>query len=559
MILQQIQELVSLCAAHGIKEAIISPGSRSASISIAFEHHPEVNVRVISDERAAAFIGMGIAQQSQVPVALVCTSGSAAYNYAPAVAEAYYQEIPLLVITADRPPEWVDQYDGQTIKQTNIYGGHVKRSFDLPPEQNHEDVQWHNNRMINEALIECRQAPLGPVHLNVPIREPFYPLAGERYSFLTPRAIHFPSTKKSLSDQDWQRLTAEWNDANKRMLVVGQNLPDSALTKVLSSFSEDEIIILNEITGNQHGLSNALSKQDLFLNQQSELESPDLLITLGNSFISKNLKIFLRNHPATNHWHIREGFRLNDSLKQLSSTIDMRSSDFLRELSVRISSRPNATTFNESWREKNSNVQQRSLEFLQKADLSELKAYQICLKALPQNSLLHLSNSMAVRYANFLGIDDPTIDLFCNRGTSGIDGSNSTAVGASLASDKIVTLITGDMAFFYDRNAFWHNENLGRLRIIVMNNAGGGIFGMIKGPRNQASYPKLFHTEQGLKAQHLSEEFGFSYSACQTTNELEKALEDFFTPSENAKIIEVFSEAEFNEEQLKAFKNYCLD
>lgn len=558
MILPHINEIASLCAAHGIQQAVVSPGSRSAAISLAFENHPDIDVKVIADERSAAFIAMGMAQQQQKAVALICTSGSAVYNYAPAVAEAYYQEIPLLIITADRPPEWTNQYDGQTIQQEGIFGKHVKGSFSLPVDLTHSDAQWHSNRLVNEAILLTNGAPKGPVHLNVPIREPFYPTEGESFTYPKTRVMKSVSIEKHLSHSTWNELTEIWNKNTKRLLVIGQMDPNQKLSENLQTLKEKTgIPVLNEIIANQHGLEAAITKQDLFLQGNPPLDAPELLITMGKSMISKNLKIFLRKNPPKFHWHIHEGNRLNDALQHLSHSIDMRPEDFIAQLSE-IGGKAEDSDFNKSWNEANNACVEKSYSFAENCDFGELKATSICLNNLPANSQLHLANSMSVRYANFLGISQKNIEIYCNRGTSGIDGSNGTAVGAALTSGKLVTLLTGDMAFLYDRNAFWHAYDLSNLRIIVLNNAGGGIFGMIKGPRSQAGYEKLFQTEQALTAKMTAKEYGFEYATAKNEEQLTDELKTFFKPSASAKILEVFSDPRENEKIFSAYKAYCL-
>ncbi|NVK82730.1 MAG: 2-succinyl-5-enolpyruvyl-6-hydroxy-3-cyclohexene-1-carboxylic-acid synthase, partial [Cytophagia bacterium] len=256
MILPHINEIAALCSAHGIKQAIVSPGSRSAAISLAFDNHPEIDVKVVADERSAAFIAIGMAQQIKKAVALICTSGSATYNYAPAVAEAYYQEIPLLIITADRPPEWIDQYDGQTIQQEGIFGRHVKESFNLPVDLSHKDAQWHSNRLVNQAIQKTEEFPKGPVHINVPIREPFYPSDGETYLFPATRKIEALKTEKTIAESSWNQLITTWNNCNYRLLVLGQMEPNSELTAILDNLTQKtNTPIVNEITANQHGLN----------------------------------------------------------------------------------------------------------------------------------------------------------------------------------------------------------------------------------------------------------------------------------------------------------------
>ncbi|MEC7752418.1 MAG: 2-succinyl-5-enolpyruvyl-6-hydroxy-3-cyclohexene-1-carboxylic-acid synthase [Bacteroidota bacterium] len=557
MILPYINEIATICAAHGISRAVISPGSRSAAISLAFENHPQIDVQVVADERSAAFMALGIAQQLKKPVAVICTSGSAGLNYAPAVAEAFYQEIPLLVITADRPPEWIDQYDGQTIRQTNLYGAHAKASFSLPVDLSHSDARWHANRLVNEAILCTLKYPMGPAHLNVPIREPFYPQANEKFEYPKARIIQRPTSHSHLLPEQWSALLTQWNDAEKRMVIIGQHEPDMKLTKALKALAEKgNVVIVNEVTANQHMVSGSLQKQDFFLQSDQLPEAPELLITLGNSLISKNLKQFLRKNPPRMHWHVRKGERLNDGLQHLSHTFDLSPDYFIEQLAKQGSSKSEGS-FCLSWRQKEVHTQQRSKTFIERCGFGELKATAVCLESLPHNSLLHLANSMAVRYANFIGLSHH-VEIYCNRGTSGIDGSNATAVGASLTTSKMVTLLTGDMAFLYDRNAFWHDQKLANLRIIVMNNAGGGIFGMIKGPRNQKSYEKLFQTHQPLTAALTAQQFGFEYTACTNQSELTSGLSTFFDSSSTAKVLEIFSEPLENERLLAEYKSYCL-
>lgn len=176
---QAIYDIAEICAQHGIQNAVLCPGSRCAPLTLAFANHAAITCRTLSDERSAGFIGLGLAQQTHTPSVLVCTSGSAAYNFAPSVAEAFFQQIPLVVFTADRPAEWIDQWDGQTIRQENIFGGHVKRAYNLPSDS-HPDSVWHINRVVNEAIALAQTFPAGPVHINVPLREPLYPQAGEK-------------------------------------------------------------------------------------------------------------------------------------------------------------------------------------------------------------------------------------------------------------------------------------------------------------------------------------------------------------------------------------------
>ncbi|MEM9858842.1 MAG: thiamine pyrophosphate-binding protein, partial [Bacteroidota bacterium] len=205
MNLQSVFNLIEICARHGLERAVISPGSRNAPLTIALARNQNIKCRSISDERSAAFIALGIAQQLGKPTLLCCTSGSAALNYAPAIAEAFFQQIPLIVLTADRPPEWIDQYDGQTIRQNEIYGKHVKKSFTIPVDLENKASEIHANRIMNEAVNSSIDFPQGPVHINFPFREPFYPEKEIKFE-LAPDVKVFTAVKPQSRNLEWNEL-----------------------------------------------------------------------------------------------------------------------------------------------------------------------------------------------------------------------------------------------------------------------------------------------------------------------------------------------------------------
>ena len=233
---QPVYDIAEICVRHGIQQVVLCPGSRCAPLTLAFARHPKITTRTFSDERSAAFIGMGIAQQTNSPVVLVCTSGSASLNFAPAVAEAFFQQIPLLIFTADRPVEWVDQFDGQTIHQQGIYGTHVKKSFDLPPVDDHPDTAWHINRIVNEAILLSNQFPCGPVHINAPFREPLYPAKGEEITYSKdPRIIERQSFSHAIQEVELIELKKRLHSFKKVMVVAGQHDFDEGLFKSLET------------------------------------------------------------------------------------------------------------------------------------------------------------------------------------------------------------------------------------------------------------------------------------------------------------------------------------
>ena len=552
MILQPILDLVAICATQGIRQVVLSPGSRCAPLTLAFARHPEMEVRTISDERSAAFIALGMAQQLKQPIVLVCTSGSAALNYYPAIAEAFFQQIPLLVLTADRPPEWVDQWDGQTIFQEEVYGKHVKKSFRFPDSFAHPDQAWAANRIVNEAIHLSRQFPAGPVHVNIPLREPFYPEVGEVFEFpKQPRTVQVESPSINLSEESLAKLKQELQGKMRILLVPGQQDSDPELLQVLEELARTKQVVLvadsitnmqgeGSITLHDHWIGNEVFQEEL---------RPDLLLTFGKSIISKSLKLFLRKQQVT-HWHIQPDGQAKDTFQSLSRVLGCEPLPFLRWMLGEIPSQD--SSYFQSWQNLEAHVSGALPKVLREVEFGEYGALASVLNRAPSNSLIHVANSMAVRYLNFLG--RRTQEICCNRGTSGIDGSSSTAVGAAIVRECLVTLITGDMAFFYDRNAFWHNYPLSNLRIILLNNHAGGIFRLIDGPAKQPELAEFFETQQALTAVHLAAEYGFHYATVTTSEELETALVEFYEPSLQPKIIEITSSSSRNAEILKKIK-----
>jgi 2-succinyl-5-enolpyruvyl-6-hydroxy-3-cyclohexene-1-carboxylate synthase len=534
LIIQPIIDLVSLCAQKGIKNAILSPGSRCAPLSLAFARHPEIHVRTISDERSAAFIALGMAQQLEKPVVLVCTSGSASYNYAPAIAEAYFQQIPLIVITADRPPEWIDQWDGQTIRQIEIYGKHVKGFFAFPDEFGHPDKIWYAQRLVNEAINTASQFPGGPVHINVPLREPFYPELDEVFDFTRKiKCIEPLKGITQLSEFVKQQLSSSLLNKRRILIVPGQQRPNSKIQQMLDEIAKEgkAVVITDSISNLQSEFTVNLHDHFIGNDHVNQGLQPDLIISFGKSIISKGLKLFLRKSKAE-HWHIQQGGYSPDTFQSLEKIIECQPISFLEYF------RQNAETdlnYYQNWLNLENRVKGKLNPILESSEFGEYKALNTCLKHIPVHSKIHLANSMAVRYVNFLGRRDQ--EIICNRGTSGIDGSNSTAVGCTLTMKDPVTLITGDMAFFYDRNAFWHNYPINNLRVILLNNHAGGIFRMIDGPARQPELEEFFETRQNLNASNLATDFGFEYHLASDEISLDNGLRNFFDKSLHPKIL----------------------
>ncbi|TGE23709.1 2-succinyl-5-enolpyruvyl-6-hydroxy-3-cyclohexene-1-carboxylic-acid synthase [Hymenobacter aquaticus] len=628
--MQAVYNIAEICAQMGITDVVLSPGSRCAPLTIAFARHPGIRVRTVPDERAAAFIGLGLAQSQKRAVALVCTSGTAGLNYAPAVAEAYFQQIPLVVFTADRPPEWIDQLDGQTIRQADLYGVHAKGTFSFPADTTHPDAKWHSARLVSEAINLAQQFPAGPVQVNVPLREPFYPKAGEELQFEAVRVIRETPARLALPGPELVALRHALRQTPRVLVVAGQHHPDDALLLALRRFTAayqvpvvgDVISNLHQPVGATYDLRTApLGKQDVFMavpeRGLKEALRPDLLITFGQSLISKALKLYLRDSRPAQHWHVQAAGPVADTFKSLTRIIRLEPLTFFEQLvatdyslfggltsaedtaaakeagktdsitgteAAEPGSIPGATpprlvwptsgwalteadaaakaAYSTPWHKAESWAQDFLHDFLSQEDqpFNEFTAFYHTLRHLPDGTALHLANSMAVRYANILGIpDNRRVEVFANRGTSGIDGCTSTAVGAALARpERPVVLLTGDVAFFYDRNAFWQNYPTPNLRVVLFNNHAGGIFRLIDGPRQQPELEELFETRQPLTAENTARDFGMRYFTADTFPELKLALSAFFAPVSGAALLEITTDsatnAAFFEEYRKAVR-----
>jgi 2-succinyl-5-enolpyruvyl-6-hydroxy-3-cyclohexene-1-carboxylate synthase len=568
--LQPIYDIAALCAARQIRQAVLCPGSRNAPLILAFSKHPDIISRSISDERSAAFIALGISQQLGLPAVVVSTSGSAAYNFAPAVAEAYFAHTPLLVITADRPTEWVGQQDGQTIFQQDIFGNHVKRCYQLPQEYEHPDNVWAINRMVNEAINLAQQSPKGPVHINVPLREPLYPGDhGTAYS-ADIRLMEDVTPSRHVRSEATGRIMAEWAHENRVLVVCGQQDADPSLRDAVSDSTRRlHLPLVADALSNLHGVNDAMRNADLFLGNApaSLLEQlkPELLITFGESVLSKNLKTFLRTYKPRRHWHIQAAGDVADTFKSITSIFRVDPTvffQFLADMPLPPAYREaQQTHYKNRWAREEEHINSLLATFYPQQELGEAEVVMNALRNLPPACNVHLANSMSVRYATQAGLlpSQELVRVYANRGTSGIDGCSSTAVGHSLASPLPNLLVTGDVAFFYDRNAFWHNYPIPNLRILLLNNHGGGIFRMIDGPGDVKEIDEFLVTRQPLTGKKLCEEFGFEYNVLDSRRKMSNAIADLLEPSGRPKLLELNTAVDTNKNILLSLKRIIKD
>lgn len=524
-LLEPLYRVSEICAYWGIENVVICPGSRSAALTLAFVRNKKFRSRVIADERSAAFTALGMAQVSGKPTVLICTSGTAALNFSPAVAEAYFQGIPLLVLTADRPPEWINQHDGQTIFQQNIYGRHIVKTYDFPVDHAHPDAVWMMERQTHEALAYTRR---GPVHINVPIREPFYPEEGEVYDGVF-RPVSYLDGTPVLDERTWRGLTEAWNRASGILIAVGQN--HGGLDAALAALSEDpRVSVLADVISNV-GIGNKITAHDIFLGKAPGLTPPDLLITCGKSFISKPFKQFFRKNKPAVHWHVEDRTELTDPLQSVTTKITVPAGYFFDGLAGRNAGKTQPgeygpITGKKEWERLDAAAGTYLTRFLEACAFGELKATAMLFQHLRAGDALHLGNSMPVRYANlFGGLLPEGVTVFSNRGTSGIEGVVSTAVGQALAREGRVHCVVGDVSFFYDSNALFAARP-DNLSIYLIQNGGGNIFRIIDGPGKQEELESCFITDPARTAEGLCREAGYRYTAVRSEEELRTALKN---------------------------------
>lgn len=544
-----LELLANIFIKEEITDIVISPGSRNAPMLLTFPEYKEFNIYSIIDERSAGFFALGIAQKTRRPVILNCTSGSALLNYAPAIAEAYYQQIPLIVLSADRPENLIDHGDGQAIRQQDVFHNYIRKSIHLPEQiENKSDVEKYQ-QFIFEAIEATLFPVLGPVHINIPLAEPLYETKEKEDISL----IDFSKKNSSprISSEKREELKSKWRKAPKKLIIIGQHMPDAELTGLLIKFAEQDTVVLTETTSNMYHSSfvNHIDQVLTQINKSNEREFfPDIIISIGGHIVSKKIKSWLRHQEFTyDHWHISLDNHAPDTFFHLSEHLRSEESEILKQL---ISENNSASSYTKSWGHIIKQTHQKHLKFIKDIPYSDLKIFSELEKALPQSVKLHFANSTPIRYSQLFSFNNKK-EVFCNRGVSGIDGSVSTALGNSIKSDTQSILITGDLSFFYDNNALWNRYIHSNFKIILINNGGGGIFRFIEGPLKSARID-LFETPHRRVAKTLAQEAGMDYRLCVKNEDLSPSLKELIK-SPNSQLLEIFTPRELNDIVLKDY------
>ncbi len=554
------QCIVELCVAKRIFDIVISPGSRNAPLTIGFANHPKINSFSIVDERSAAFFALGMAQQFQKPVVLVCTSGSALLNYYPAVAEAFYSDIPLVVISADRPENLIDIGDGQTIRQPNVFKNHILYSANLksnPQDSPSEKISFFNETEINRALNLAFERN-GPVHINAPFAEPLY----KKTDKLAVSVDNIPrqTENRTIVPSEVESFLQNWNNSDRKMILVGVNFPKEIDEEHLEYFAEDpSVLVFTETTSNLHHENFFPSIDTIIAPIETDENAvhyfkklqPEVLLTFGGMVISKKVKAFLRNYPSKYHYHI-DSKKACDTFFSLTKHFEIEPNAFFDKIIPEINH--GYGDYRKFWDEVKIYRKKKRSEYLEQIPYSDFMVFDEIFKNFPAGRMLQIGNSSAIRYAQLFDLKK-TISVFCNRGTSGIDGSVSTAIGAAVASEKPTVLVIGDLGFLYDSNGLWNNYIPENFKIIVVNNGGGGIFRILPGDNTTDYFEKFFETAHQLTAEHLAKMYHFGYEKIEQEEELSPKLKTFFS-TETKQILEIFTPKEINPNVLLNYFDY---
>ncbi|MDE6489816.1 MAG: 2-succinyl-5-enolpyruvyl-6-hydroxy-3-cyclohexene-1-carboxylic-acid synthase, partial [Muribaculaceae bacterium] len=508
--------LAELLTCHGVSRAVMSPGSRNLPLLIALGRSSKIVTDMVVDERTAAFAALGMAVATGKPVALACTSGSALLNYAPAVAEAYYRHIPLIIVSADRPAEWIDQDDSQTIRQAGALANIVKRSYDIPDNCTTPVAMWYANRQINDALIEAQRGCRGPVHINIQLSEPLNRLTDEPLPAEAMRMIEMPQAHPCIDDSRLDELRYAMASSDKTMVIAGFMQPDPMLAEALTRIAAmPNVAVLTESISNQH-VDGAIECIDLTVSgiHDDMIDSyrPDTVITLGGALVSRYIKQLLRNHPPRRHWHVGHTPVTVDCLQSLTMRIDMNPADlFARLSSTIITDKAAESSYRALWQSLYARRIARRNRIVAALPWCDLAAFSEILPRIPAHCDLQLSNGTPIRYAQLLADLTSVNRADCNRGVSGIDGSTSTAIGAAMASGIPTLLITGDMSAQYDMGAMALRGVPSSFRMIVIDNGGGGIFRFIASTSGIAERERLFGDPVNMPVAGLAAAFGWDF------------------------------------------------
>lgn len=539
-------------ARAGVKYAVIAPGSRSTPLVMAIAEDTRIRTFSIIDERSAAFVALGLALETGIPALLVCSSGTATANFYPAIIEAHYSNVPILVLTADRPHELRDSGANQTVDQVRMYGSHVLWSVDVvPPESNPTEVVVRSLRTLANRAVAMACGPVGgPVHLNFPFRKPLEPLEVPTDTVSvrgSPRTAEQPYSRVMRgtllpTDAQLDDICLLIQHSKRALVIAGPRTPKSNLPRSLARFVQSTgYLVLADPLSNLRWSPDVsvIGGYDTFLPGTTLLDDIDLIIHLGALPASKVLEDFFIRNSVPSVIQVSAIGVWNDPYHRLTHFIHADPSAVFEGLADRISER----VVDDVWANEWLAVERRTWNGLESELPSRFFDGGIVGKItelLPENGRLFTASSLSVRHLEQFGRPSgKRLHVFCNRGASGIDGTTSSAIGVAAASPAPVVLVTGDLAFYHDLNGLLAaRRTSAKLIVVLLNNDGGGIFRRLPITQFEPQFTDLFLTPHGLNFEPAAELFGFDYRRVDDYESLRLAF-DAAVAGTNSVVIEV--------------------
>lgn len=542
------QILIPLLKEHNIRHIVISPGSRMREFILAVEEDSFFITYNVTDERSASYFAIGISQQLNMPVAITCTSSTATTNYVPGITEAFYQMVPILILTGDRDPYMLGQQEDQMINQVGMYDRITRKSVTLPIVNNDADI-WYCNRLINEAILELNHRKSGPVHVNIPVPAM---ITWENDKPITDYPPVRVIQRLTIEDKWTKQLTSkidQLNKANKILVLAGQNIHEFEMDLLSSFFSKFNCIIHAEHMGNiiAEGKLNIVAPSEGIPPSIFDDFMPDIIISFhGTLGITRSLKENIRKRKCE-HWLIDEEGEVIDSYKNLTTIFECTPTSFFKYFNQHAPEDANNNKiYYNKWAEALNKVEDLKLKF------SNVFVIKNLLSLLPDNSILHLSILNSVRISQYYNLPVGT-KVYANIGTDGIDGCMSTFFGQACVTEKESFLIIGDLSFFYDMSSLRIKHNKSNIHLLLINNHGGNEF---------YQQPIMPTTDQGLGAKHSNsakawaESTGFRYLSAHTEAEYIDNI-DYFVKSnlDRPILFEVFTEQMADREMIFGIKD----
>lgn len=586
---ENINILTSLLLEYGVSDAVVCPGSRNAPIVHNLSECQQIRCHPVTDERSAGFYALGIAQATQRPTVVCVTSGTALLNLAPAVAEAYYQHVPLVVVSADRPVQWIDQLDGQTLPQPDALGRFVRKAVSLPEphvasvgsgdgleaagkgalsdgDKRLDEERWMCRRLVNEALhaATCRQP--APVHINVPITEPLFAFDVAEL----PVAKRFRQMEKVSFLNQQRQLFERFFSADRPMIVIGQMAYGIISPETIRSLSQ-HYVVMAEPLSNLHYQTIHFDEAVRVVESLDQNESlqyvPDYIIYIGDTLVSKPTRRWLRSTKATSCVITPDALDIHDPITTLEDIVEcpLEDVDLLLSSFCDIYDNPedfeddedvmahedSRHGFHACWQQLLDRCAERAEAYEPGfSQMATVKYFEEQLADLDTDICVHYANSSAVRLACIYAQHY----VWCNRGVNGIEGSLSTAAGFSLATDALTVCVIGDLSFFYDQNALWNSNIGGNLRIVLLNNSGGGIFRQLKGLDKSPVATSFVAAQHETTAQGICTQNDIGYISAKDMGEMQIGIVTLLTRETNRPmLLEVFTDVD---EDMKAYSMY---